>query len=61
MLAYLAMMVAVITLSPFRFTLEPVNAITGRWTVFDLVMNVGMFVPIGFIHQLSRPRGTKLA
>lgn len=60
-LAYLAMMVAVITLSPFRFTLEPVNAITGRWTVFDLVMNVGMFVPIGFIHQLSRPRGTKLA
>jgi VanZ family protein len=55
------MMLAVITLSPFRFTLEPVNAITSRWTTFDLVMNVVMFVPIGFIHQLSRARGTKLA
>ena len=61
MLAYLTLMVAVITLSPFRFALEPVNAITSRWTVFDLVMNVVMFVPIGFIYQLSRPRGTKLA
>lgn len=54
-------MVVVITLSPFRFTLEPVNALTSRWTAFDLVMNVVMFVPIGFLHQLSRPRAKGLA
>ncbi|MSR20340.1 MAG: VanZ family protein [Gemmatimonadetes bacterium] len=56
-LGYLAMAVAVVTLSPFRFSLEPVNRLTEVWGTFDLVMNVVMFVPIGFIHQLSRPHG----
>jgi VanZ family protein len=58
LLGYLAMAVAVVTLSPFRFELRPVNGLWFESGTFDLVMNVVMFVPIGFIHQLSRPRGT---
>jgi VanZ family protein len=55
-LGYLAMAVAVVTLTPFRFSPEPANRLTEVWGTFDVVMNVVMFVPIGFIHQLSRPR-----
>lgn len=57
-LAYLAVVVVVVTLSPFRFVLPPVNTITTRWLAFDAVMNVFMFVPLGFIHGLSRPRAS---
>jgi VanZ family protein len=57
-LAYLAVIVAVVTLSPFRFVLPPVNALVTSWLAFDVVMNVVMFVPLGFIHRLARPRAT---
>lgn len=56
-LAYLAMAVAVVTLSPFRFALEPVNTWASAWQPFDVVMNIVMFVPLGFIHRISRPKG----
>lgn len=55
-LVYLAVVVAVVTLSPFRFVLPAVNSLTSRWESFDLVMNVVMFVPLGFIYRLSKPR-----
>ena len=57
-LAYLAVIVAVVTLSPFRFVLPAVNSLTTGWLAFDAVMNVVMFVPLGFIYRLSRPRAT---
>lgn len=57
-LAYLAVVVAVVTLTPFRFLFPPVNTLTSTWNEFDLVMNVVMFVPLGFIHRLSKPRAT---
>jgi VanZ family protein len=57
-LAYLAIIVAVVTLSPFRFVLPAVNSLTTSWLAFDAVMNVVMFVPLGFIYRLSRPRAT---
>jgi VanZ family protein len=57
-LAYLAVVVAVVTLTPFRFVVPPVNTLTSTWNGFDLVMNVVMFVPLGFIHRLSKPRAT---
>lgn len=56
-LGYLALTTAVITLAPFRFQLTPAHGLTTIWSWFDLVMNVLMFVPFGFVHQLTRPRG----
>lgn len=60
-LSYLAVVVAVVTLTPFRFLFPPVNTLTSTWNEFDLVMNVVMFVPLGFIHRLSKPRATGAA
>jgi glycopeptide antibiotics resistance protein len=54
-LAYLALIVAVVTLSPFRFALPP-SAVALGWNAFDVVMNVVIFVPFGFIHRISRPQ-----
>jgi glycopeptide antibiotics resistance protein len=56
-LSYIVMTVLVITLAPFRFEPFPVNGFTLDWgNAFDVVMNVVMFMPIGFVLQLSRPR-----
>lgn len=57
-LGYLALMMAIITLAPFRFALTPQHGLTTIWTWQDLVMNVVMFVPFGFVFQLTRPRGS---
>lgn len=57
-LAYLAVMVAIITLAPFRFERMPVHGLTAVWNRQDLILNVLMFVPFGFVYQLTRPRGT---
>lgn len=56
-LGYLALTTAVITLAPFRFELRPAHGLTTIWSWSDLVMNVLMFVPFGFVFQLTRPRG----
>lgn len=56
-LGYLALTTAVITLAPFRFQMTPAHGLTDIWNWSDLVMNVLMFVPFGFVHQLTRPRG----
>ncbi len=53
-LLYLALTITVITLAPFQFELRPVHGLTTQWGSFDLVMNVVMFVPVGFIYALSR-------
>ena len=60
-LLYLATAVAVITLAPFQFELRPVHGLTGRWGAFDIVMNVVMFVPVGFVYALSRARERRRA
>jgi VanZ family protein len=59
-LAYLALITAVITLAPFRFQLTPAHGLTSIWNPSDLVMNVLMFVPFGFVYQLTRPRGASV-
>jgi VanZ family protein len=55
-LLYLTTAVAVITLAPFQFEPRPVNGLTAHWALFDVVMNVVMFVPIGFVWALSHAR-----
>ncbi|MBL0890274.1 MAG: VanZ family protein, partial [Gemmatimonadaceae bacterium] len=57
LLGYLALMVGIITLAPFDFQATPAHGWTTIWNRSDVVMNVLMFVPFGFVHQLTRPRG----
>ena len=56
-MAYLASITLIITLAPFRFATAPVHGLTSLWDWSDLVMNIVMFVPIGFMYQLTRPVG----
>jgi glycopeptide antibiotics resistance protein len=60
-LAYLILMIAIITLAPFRFASTPVHGLNPLWSVRDLVLNVVLFVPIGFVFQLGRARGSAAA
>lgn len=57
-LGYLALMIAIVTLAPFRFAGAPVQGLTDVWGVQDMALNVVLFVPLGFVHQLARPRGS---
>lgn len=57
LLAYLALVTSIITMAPFRFQWTPAHGLTSIWNWSDLVMNVLMFVPFGFVYQLTRPRG----
>lgn len=58
-LGYLGVVVAIITLAPFRFDTTPAHGWSTVWSWSDLVLNVLMFTPIGFVYQLTRPRGTR--
>ncbi|MBL0173238.1 MAG: VanZ family protein [Gemmatimonadaceae bacterium] len=60
-LGYLAVVTVIITLAPFRFAAAPVHGLTMLWDWSDSVMNVVMFVPIGFCFQLTRPAGVALS
>lgn len=54
LLLYSLGLVLVITLAPFRFALpeEPSIRLSGGWT--DLIANVLLFVPLGFLYPLTR-------
>ena len=57
MLGYLASVTLIITLAPFRFAVTPVHGLSTVWDWSDVVMNIVMFLPIGFCYQLTRPAG----
>ena len=56
-LGYLALSVAIITLAPFDFRPDSPHGLSGEWTGKDLILNVVMFLPLGFIHELMQPAG----
>lgn len=56
LLAYLILMVAVITLAPFRFETGPVQGFTTVFGGRDFILNVVLFFPLGFVHRLGRAR-----
>lgn len=58
-LGYTAVMTAVITLAPFRFASAPVHGLSGVWTLSDIVLNIVMFVPLGFLYELTRPPASR--
>lgn len=60
-LSYVVATTLVITLAPFRFASGAVHGLSTEWTPFDLVMNVVMFMPLGFLYRVTRPRGTRRA
>jgi glycopeptide antibiotics resistance protein len=60
-LGYVAATTLLITLAPFRFSLSELHGLSTEWTVFDLVMNVVMFAPLGFLYRMTRPRGASNA
>lgn len=60
-LAYVVATTMVITMAPFRFSTRPLHGLSTEWTPFDLVMNVVMFVPLGFLFRVTRPRGATSA
>jgi len=57
-IGYLGVVVAIITLAPFHFDTAPAHGWSTLWTWSDLTLNVLMFAPLGFVYQLTRPRGT---
>ena len=60
-LAYVVVTTLVITLAPFRFSVQAMHGLSTEWTPFDLIMNVVMFVPLGFLYRVTRPRGSARA
>lgn len=60
-LGYLVAMTLVVTLTPFRFATRPLHGLTAEWSVADIVMNVVMFMPLGFLFGLGRGAGKHVA
>jgi hypothetical protein len=53
-LGYLTLNIGVITLAPFRFAMAPVNGITSIFGWRDAILNIVLFLPLGFVFQLTR-------
>ncbi len=60
LLGYLVAITLIITLAPFRFADHPVHGLSDLWDWSDVIMNIVMFVPLGFVYQLTRPAGIAL-
>lgn len=57
LLLYFLGVIGVITLAPFRFGApRDVAAIKLTGDVFDIVANILLFLPLGFLYPLTRPR-----
>ena len=60
LLAYMTLMVAVVTLMPFSFAVPKTVHITLRGNALDIFNNIVLFVPLGFFFQITHDhRGLK--
>jgi VanZ family protein len=57
LLAHVVVATLAITLMPFHLRAPTRFTLTGYVGPFDLVANIGLFLPIGFLFQLSQDRG----
>lgn len=57
LLAYMSAVTLIITLLPFQLEWPPRVNINLTGDVLDIVANVVLFVPLGFLYRLARPRG----
>lgn len=55
LLAYMALVTAVITLFPFEFTLPTRPRLLLSGGVVDVLANVALFAPLGFLSAVARP------
>jgi hypothetical protein len=55
-LAYLVAATGLITWAPFDFARRPVHGLCSIWSGSDLLLNVVMFLPLGFLLPASRAR-----
>ncbi len=51
LLAYMTAMIAVVTFIPFAFTVPKTIQFTLRGNLFDVLINIVLFVPLGFFFQ----------
>lgn len=56
LLIYLMSIIALVTLLPFRFAWPDRIQIVFLDNVFDIIANVGLFLPLGFLYRLHQPR-----
>jgi glycopeptide antibiotics resistance protein len=54
LLAYVALITAVVTLLPFEFAFPTQPRVMLSGGLFDVVANVGLFVPLGFLYAVAR-------
>jgi glycopeptide antibiotics resistance protein len=52
-LGYLVAVTLLITWAPFDFALAPQHGVEAIWTWSDLILNVVMFLPLGFVAQAT--------
>jgi VanZ family protein len=60
-LAYLVTVTLLITWAPFDFAMRPQHGLTALWKWSDLVLNVVMFVPLGFFARSIAARRAPVA
>ena len=60
LLVYFLLITVIVTLLPFRFQMPRVMDIRVHTNVPDFILNVFLFVPLGFLFQLSRRKNTPL-
>jgi glycopeptide antibiotics resistance protein len=56
LLTYMALVIAAITLIPFDFRMPQRMAVSSTGSIADIVENIVLFAPLGFLFQLTRRR-----
>lgn len=56
LLTYLALLIALVTLLPFRFQWPEQPQLVLFMGAFDIIANFGLFLPLGFLYRLQQPR-----
>lgn len=56
LLIYLLSIIVLVTLLPFRFAWPNQIQILFFDNVFDVIANIGLFLPLGFLYRLHQPR-----
>ncbi|HMS02516.1 MAG TPA: hypothetical protein PKE51_06060, partial [Gemmatimonadaceae bacterium] len=55
-LGYLVVATLLITWAPFDFAAVPRHGLTSLWTWSDVLLNVVLFLPLGFLFEVARSR-----